>query len=421
MNYQSLLILSALIFSGIFTGLEIAFNTACLLKADYNKKRVRFVSELSNVFFNNRLQFLLTLRICKIISFVIFVAFFSSFFEKFLADYFQFQRHLFLIFSITVSFFPVYIGSIFIPVKIIRKNSIKILKFLSFPLFFVFLFFFPITKLSVWINNLIYGGKNKSFAFEKTADQIIFSRIHSEKELSNGENFAADQEQEKNEIKIFRNALDFSKIHLRECMIPRNEIEAVDKNVSVKELSKKFSETGFSKILIYDRSIDNILGYVHSRDLFKNPKDIQSVMIEVFIAPETMRANKLLKKLLEQRKNVALIVDEFGGTSGMVTIEDIIEEIFGEIDDEHDIKDYIEEQLSPSEYKFSGRLEIDYINDEYNLNLQKSKNYETLAGYIFTNHKKMPQVNEKIVHQGITFEILELNGPKIETVKLTTA
>lgn len=184
------------------------------------------------------------------------------------------------------------------------------------------------------------------------------------------------------EVKLLKNALDFSKIKIRECTVPRTELEAIDAEESLATLQQKFIDTGFSKIMIYKGSIDNIIGYIHASELFKHPKSLKNIISPISIVPETMTANKLLEQFTKEHKSIALVVDEFGGTAGIITLEDILEEIFGEIDDEHDISEHIEKQISDNEYHFSGRLEIDYLNEKYNLNLPESENYETLAGMI---------------------------------------
>jgi len=221
-----------------------------------------------------------------------------------------------------------------------------------------------------------------------------------------------------NEIRLFQNALEFSNVKLRDCLVPRTEIIALEVNSTIDELKQKFIETGFSKILIYRDTIDNIIGYISSKELFKNPKDIESKMNKISIVPETMPANRLLKKFMEEHKSIAIVVDEFGGTSGMITIEDIIEEIFGEIEDEHDIIELIEKQIEENVFIFSGRLEIDYLNDKYQLNIPESDDYDTLAGYILFYNQSFPKPNESIQIGNHNFKALKTSSTKIELVRL---
>ncbi|MDA3853516.1 MAG: CBS domain-containing protein, partial [Bacteroidales bacterium] len=222
-----------------------------------------------------------------------------------------------------------------------------------------------------------------------------------------------------NDFKLFQNVLDFSKVKLRECIVPRTEIVAVEMNESLDVLMQKFIESGYSKVLIYDDNIDNIIGYIHSFDFFQKPKELKSHIREVSIVPESMPANKLMEIFMQQKLSIAVVVDEFGGTAGIVTLEDIIEEIFGEIEDEHDRSEYISKKIAPNEYMFSARLEIDYINEEFDLKLPESDEYETIAGFILSRSGSFPKVNDEIKIDQYCFKIINAIPTKIELVKLT--
>jgi CBS domain containing-hemolysin-like protein len=240
---------------------------------------------------------------------------------------------------------------------------------------------------------------------------------------SNEEQRISKQSQEESEpdyhnIRIFQNALDFSNVKLRECMIPRTEIEAVDSMSKIEELREKFIETRLSRILIYQNSIDNIIGYFELKDIFKNPSDIKSSIRKLAIVPETMPANKLLKLFVEEKKNIALVVDEFGGTSGMVTIEDVLEEIVGDIEDEHDINDLTEKVVGYNEYILSGRIEIDYLNEKYHLKLPEEDDYETLAGMIMFFHGSIPGNNDVIRIGKLVIKVLKATTTRLELVNL---
>ena len=219
-------------------------------------------------------------------------------------------------------------------------------------------------------------------------------------------------------MKFFQNALDLSKVKLRNCIVPRTEIEAVDYDCSLEELKHKFVQTGYSKLLVYQENIDNIVGYVHSKELFNRPDRWQSHIILVPIVPETMAANKLMNMLLLKKKSIAVVVDEFGGTAGIVTLEDIVEEIFGEIEDEHDTPEYVEKQISDTEFIFSGRLEIDYLNETFALALPVSEDYLTLAGLILHVYQGFPSVGEQIKLKGYSVKIIKASKNKIELIKL---
>jgi CBS domain containing-hemolysin-like protein len=217
---------------------------------------------------------------------------------------------------------------------------------------------------------------------------------------------------------MFQNVIDFRKVKVRECMVPRTEVIAVEADETVENIKEEFIEQGLSRILVYEDNIDNITGYIHSFDLFSNPKEINKIIKPIIFVPETMLANVVMTKFIQERKNIAVVLDEFGGTSGLVTMEDVIEEIFGEIEDEFDEEDLIEKVISDREFEFSARLEIDYLNEKYKLNLPESEVYETLAGYIIKNHESIPEKGDTIEIDLYSFEILQASESRIELVKL---
>jgi len=221
-----------------------------------------------------------------------------------------------------------------------------------------------------------------------------------------------------NEVKIFQNALDFSKVKLRDCLVPRTEIVALDYNVDLETLKQTFIETGFSKIPIYKENIDNIIGYIHSSEMFQHQNDWREHINQIPIVPENMAAQKLMKIFLKEKKSIAVVVDEFGGTAGIVTLEDIMEEIFGEIEDEHDTHDYVAEKVGENEYVFSGRLEVKEINEKFHLNLRESDAYDTIAGFILYHHQHFPKLNESIQIDNYTFKCIKITNNRIELVKM---
>jgi CBS domain containing-hemolysin-like protein len=223
---------------------------------------------------------------------------------------------------------------------------------------------------------------------------------------------------EEPEIKIFQNALEFSKIKVRDCMVPRNEIVALEVSSNLDELREEFIESGYSKILIYDETIDNIIGYISSKELFKNPESIKSNLVSLSIVPESMLINKLLRNLIKERRSIALVVDEYGGTSGIVTLEDIMEEIFGEIEDEHDTQEFVERQINENEFILSGRLEIDYLNEKYKLDIPETEDYDTLAGFIIYHYENIPKLNTRVIVKDLHLRILKVSQTKIELVHL---
>jgi CBS domain containing-hemolysin-like protein len=294
-----------------------------------------------------------------------------------------------------------------------------LLTFFLIPLIFFYYFFYPITHVILTLSGKLIKQQSKTDENTNLKNQI-FNRIDldwlvDEKNIS-GSNKKASIE---TEVTLFKNALDFSKVKLREIMVPRTEIEMLEMNSSIEELRQRFVETGYSRIIFYDQNIDNIVGYVHSSVIFKNPESFKPFINNVLIVPETMPANKLLSTFIREHRSIAIVVDEFGGTSGMVTSEDILEEIFGEIEDEHDTIDVIEKKISDTEFVFSGRSEIDLLNEKYNINLPESEDFETLAGFILYHHESIPKINSLIKIGAFHFKILKATNTKIELVKLT--
>jgi CBS domain containing-hemolysin-like protein len=249
---------------------------------------------------------------------------------------------------------------------------------------------------------------------------LVFSRIDLDEFVNERENTLMEKKENvETEVKLFKNALDFSKAKLRDIMVPRTEIEMLDVNSSMSDLRQKFVETGYSRIIFYEENVDNIVGYVHSSVLFQNPESIKPHITNVLIVPESMPASKLLSTFIKEHRSIAIVVDEFGGTSGMVTSEDILEEIFGEIEDEHDTTDIIERKISDSEYVLSGRSEIDLLNEKYFINLPETEEFETLAGFILYYHESIPKINSVITIGKFQIKILKASNTKIELVKLT--
>lgn len=303
----------------------------------------------------------------------------------------------------------------FIPKILFRIRPNMVLSFFSLPLFLFYVILYPLVYTIIGFSEIIL---QKFFRLDFKFKKYSFSQIdlgEYVKEFTNGEH---DESDIKQDMQIFQNAIDFRNVRLRECMIPRTEIVALDENVSLKILRELFVQTGHSKILIYRDSIDNIIGYTHSFDMFKKPDNINAILKSIIIVPETMLANKVLSMMIKDQKSVAVVVDEFGGTSGMITMEDIIEEIFGEIEDEHDADAMVDKKINDETYLLAGRLEIDYLNDKYNLDIPEMEEYETLAGYIIYHHENIPSELDLIKIEHFTFKIMQAGNNKIDLVKL---
>ena len=294
-----------------------------------------------------------------------------------------------------------------------------LIKLFIFPVTIFYFLFYPVafvfTKLPKAFQKL-FAGEQDSFADLRAISRGDLDELLHEKDILSNE----ANENVKTEIQLFRNALDFSKVKLREIMVPRNEMVVMNiEGTSVRQLNEKFVETGYSRIIFYENTIDNIIGYIHSSVIFKNPESIRPHLTDVLIVPESMPANRLLSSLIKEHGSIAIVVDEFGGTSGMVTAEDILEEIFGEIEDEHDTVDILEKKLNENSYLFSGRAEIDHINSVYNIGLPETGDFETLAGFILFNYESVPKINSVIEIGKFQLKILKATNTKIELVKLT--
>jgi len=255
---------------------------------------------------------------------------------------------------------------------------------------------------------------DENFSKKKFFRRFLMPEFHSP--FINPDSVNENYENEEPEIKIFHNALEFSKLKVRDCMVPRNEIEALEASSSLNDLLQKFIESGYSKILVYEETIDNIIGYISSKELFKNPESIKSNLVSLSIVPESMQINKLLRNLIKERRSIALVVDEYGGTSGIVTLEDIMEEIFGEIEDEHDTQEFIERQVNENEFVLSGRLEIDYLNEKYKFNIPETDEYDTLAGFVIFHYENIPKLNTRVIVNELHMRMLKVSQTRVELV-----
>lgn len=412
-----LIILISLSFIVLFSGMEIAFIRSDKLRIELDRKHGAPGSEIIRLFTDHQARFFSTMLIGYIISLVIYAISFTTTFLPVLLNIIHLPT-LAIILGIIIStliflFFAEFVPGTFFPVS---PNFF--LKLLSLPAFFFYILFYPISKLLVFVCGMFLKIFPGDIPREKITEEMIFSKTNAEYFESITTKGKAETDTEEQDIRIFRNALDFSNIKLRDIMVPRTEIEAIAGTSTIEQLREKFISTRFSRILVYHETIDHIIGYVEVKDVFRNPADLKPSLHKLAIVPETMPANKLLRMFVSEKKNIALVVDEFGGTSGMVTIEDLLEEIVGDIEDEHDSSDLVEKVVRPNEYIFSGRLEIDYLNEKYNLNLPEGDDYATLAGLILYYHGSIPGVNDIIRIGNITIKILRASNTKIEVTNL---
>lgn len=411
-------ILICLLLSAMFSGMEIAFISANKLKVQLEKKQGSLASLLVSWFYDRSDFFLATLLVGNNISLVIYGLQTAIILDPVVSKWVN-QDMWVLIIQTILATSVILLTAEFLPKTLFRIMPNKSVRFFAFPLLIFYIVLFPVTWLAVGLSNVLIRRIFRS-STEKGSDKFVFSKHDLAYLVAENLGQNPDDQNIDHEMKLFQNALDFSKVKLRECMIPRTEITAVDVNEKIENLTQLFIESGFSRILVYEENIDRIIGYAHHADLFTNPPDIKSIVRPVPIVPESMPANRLLEQLLSKQLSAAIVVDEFGGTAGLVTTEDVLEEIFGEIEDEHDFQSHVEEQVNETEFRFSGRLEIDYLNEKYNLGLPISEEYETLAGLILYFHRSIPPVNDTIQVADFKFTILKSSHTRIELVRLTT-
>ena len=410
MTTTILVVLICLLLSAFFSGMEIAFLASNKLRIEIDKANKGITQSLIDLFVSHSGMYITTILVGNNVVMVIYGIFMSEILGPRLASL-HFSVGMELLVETIISTLIILIFAEFLPKTVFRLRSNLFLKVFAVPVFLFYLLFFPLSYFSVWLGGILLrlftgkklGQKEPIRAFGK----VDLNNLIEEGETGNR------QKEEIHEIKLFRNALDFSEVKLRECIVPRPDVVALPIDSTIEELTQLFIETGLSRILIYKESIDDIIGYVHVSALFHQPDTIKKVLSKVLIVPETMPAQRLLNLFFKDQKSVAVVVDEFGITAGIVTIEDIMEEIFGEIEDEHDHLNLKEIQVSDSEYIFSGRLEVDYLNEKYHLGLEEREEYETLAGLVLYFNESIPQEGESIEVRSFAlklYNLLQKNG-----------
>lgn len=413
----------ALLLSAFFSGMEIAFVSANKIHVEIEKKQEGFLSQILGRLTANPSKFLASMLIGNNIALVIYGYYMGDLLTKMLpsattADPYWMQLLLndFVVLTQTViSTAVILITAEFLPKVLFQIYANSLIKVLALPAYFFYILFSGLSWLVMKVSDFVLR------IFFKTAGDEI-TKAFSKDELGDYINeqmeAVSDNDEIDSEVQIFQNALEFSEVKTREAMIPRTEICAVEYRDRLSDLSRLFTETGFSKILVYRENIDDIIGYVHSFDLFKKPQSIRSIMKAIEYVPETMLIQDTLNLLTKKRRSMAVVIDEYGGTSGILTVEDIIEELFGEIEDEHDVVEYHEEQIDDFTYLFSARLEVDYLNEQYKLNLPESEEYETLGGLIMNQTEDIPEKGFKMDIDTYVLDIVEVSSTKIVLVKI---
>jgi CBS domain containing-hemolysin-like protein len=412
------IIISCLILSAFFSGMEIAFVSANKIYLEIEKKQDDFISKILTKLTQKPSKFIATMLVGNNVSMVVYGFFMGDLLLHWFTTFgYRFSDLSNLLLQTTISTLIVLITSEFLPKVFFQIYANSFIKFFALPAYFFYKLFYYISSFMIWISDFIL---KKFFKTEGDQINLSFSKIELGNYISEQMNSVADHESVDSEIQIFQNALEFSGVKARDIMTPRTELVAVDVHSSIVDLRALFVATGYSKIVVYFNSLDDIVGYVHSFELFKKPRSIKSIMIPVEFVPETIFIKDVMNLLTKKRKSVAVVLDEYGGTSGIITMEDIVEELFGEIEDEHDSDEaLIENQLENSTYLFSTRLDVEYLNETYKLGIPESDSYGTLGGFIVDFSKEIPQKGEQITIGNFQFVIEEASNKKIELVKMT--
>lgn len=411
-------LLVTMAFSAFFSGMEIAFVSVDKLRFEMERKP-GWTSSILSRFFKNPNNFISTMLVGNNIALVIYGILMAQIIEgKLLANVIE-NRFVMVLVQTIISTLIILVTGEFLPKTLFKINPNLMLRVCAFPLFACYIILFPISKLASGLSYLFL--RLTGMKVNKEASEKAFGKVDLDYFVQTGIENAANEEELDAEVKIFQNALDFSNIKIRDCMVPRPEVVALDVTASLDELKSLFVESGISKIIVYEGNIDNVVGYIHSSEMFRNPADWRNNVKELSIVPETMAAHKLMKLFMQQKKTIAVVVDEFGGTAGIVSLEDLVEEIFGDIEDEHDNTSYVCKQIGEREYVLSARLEIEKVNETFNLELPESDEYLTIGGLILSCYQSFPKLHEVVAVGEYQFKIIKVTATKIELVRLKVA
>ena len=408
-------LLITMAFSAFFSGMEIAFVSVDKLRFEMDRKG-GVSSRILSLFFRNPNDFISTMLVGNNIALVIYGILMAQIIgDNLLAGWIT-NHFVMVLVQTVISTLIILVTGEFLPKTLFKINPNLALNVCAVPLFICYVVLYPISKFSSGVSYLflrLFGMK-----VNKEASAKAFGKVDLDYFVQSSIDNAESEETLDTEVKIFQNALDFSAVKIRDCIVPRTEVVAVALDTSLEELKGRFIESGISKIIVYDGNIDNVVGYIHSSEMFRSPKDWRDHVKEVPIVPETMAAHKLMKLFMQQKKTIAVVVDEFGGTSGIVSLEDLVEEIFGDIEDEHDNTSYICKQIGEHEYVLSARLEIEKVNETFNLELPESDDYLTVGGLILNQYQSFPKLHELVSVGKYQFKIIKVTATKIELVRL---
>ena len=423
MSLYVIIILISLLASAFFSGMEIAYVSSNKIHIEIEKKQEGLLAKILTKLTAKPSKYIATMLIGNNIALVIYGFFMGDllvqWFQSMLPLSSSFLNYLLtdlsLLTQTIISTLLILITAEFLPKVFFQIYANTLIKILALPAYIFYLLFSFISDFVIWISDMVL---RQFFKTEGDQIQLAFTKVELGNYISEQMESVEEHDEVDSEIQIFQNALEFSEVKAREVMVPRTEIIAVELHSSIKTLNALFTESGCTKILVYNETIDDILGYVHSFELFKKPKSIESIVLPVEFVPETVLIKDVLNVLIKKRKSIAVVLDEYGGTSGIMTVEDIVEELLGEIEDEHDTDDLIEEKIDEDTFKFSARLDVDYINETYKINLPENENYETLGGLIVNHTEEIPEQNEVVIIDTFQFTVLEVSTTKIDLVEL---
>ncbi|WP_243472979.1 MULTISPECIES: hemolysin family protein [Winogradskyella] len=423
MTLDIVIIIVTLILSAFFSGMEIAYVSSNKIHIELEKKQEDFLGRILTKLTAKPSKYIATMLIGNNIALVIYGLKMGDvlvrWFQSMLPSDSTVLTYLFhdfqLLTQTVISTFVILITAEFLPKVFFQIYANTLMKVLALPTYIFYVFFSWVSDFVLWISDAVL-----KYVFKANGEDVVLAmtKVELGNYISEQMESVEDHEEVDSEIQIFQNALEFSEVKAREVMVPRTEISAVDISESIENLSQLFIETGRTKIIVYKDNIDDILGYVHAFELFKKPKNIKSIIIPVSFVPETILIKDVLNILTKKRQSIAVVIDEYGGTSGLMSVEDIVEELFGEIEDEHDTLEMTEEQIDENTYRFSARLEVDYVNETYKLNLPESETYETLGGLIVNETEGIPEKNEDVLIDNFKFTIEEVSSTKIDIVRL---
>lgn len=407
-------IVITLIFSAFFSGLEIAYISSNRLKIELDKAKGTINSKILNIFYQNESRFIAMLLLGNNIALVFFGLFAAKLLDPIINGWGISNEFVVLLIQTILSTGLVLITAEFLPKALVQINPNAYFRYASLPMLVIYFILYLPTFLVLGFSAVVL----KILRLRTDESEKVFSKVDLEHYVQDINERLEEEEDLGNEVQILQNALDFGSVKARDCMVPRTEVVSIEINDSIEELKTKFIDTGLSKIIVFKENIDNIIGYVHSFEIFKNPSSIKQILLPIPFIPEAKPGKELLELFAEKSGNIAVVVDEYGGTAGIITIEDVIEEIFGEIEDEHDREDWLEERINETEFRFSARVEIDYINQEYELGIEENELYETLGGLLIHHLANIPQAGTQLKLENLIIIAEEVSDHRIDVVKI---